>query len=196
MDIDLSDEEFVLPQQHVSFALTLPELDSHHFASVPATHAVSTRQTGKEARCRCDYASRSGFESDTCICAEEPETADCKGKPATFGRFAFKGRHSDSGKSTADGTVLANQPVIDLTRSVRDHSKQAETNTNFRSHNKTVRPNKRNININASIFDDSDDDSDATVDRKPPLQAHMQPDISKSFVSFVACASNARSYAP
>lgn len=64
MDIDLSDEEFVLPQQHVDFALTLPELKANHIASFPATRAVSTRKTGKEPCCRCDYASRSGSESD------------------------------------------------------------------------------------------------------------------------------------
>lgn len=34
MDVDLSDEEFVFPQQHVEFALTLPEPDTRQTVSV------------------------------------------------------------------------------------------------------------------------------------------------------------------
>ena len=34
MEIDLSDEEFVLPEQHVKFALTLPEPETRQTTSV------------------------------------------------------------------------------------------------------------------------------------------------------------------
>ena len=34
MDVDLSDEEFVLPEQHVNLALTLPKSETLNVASV------------------------------------------------------------------------------------------------------------------------------------------------------------------
>ena len=45
MDVDLSDEEFVLPQQHVEFALTLPEPETRQTASV----SQLTRDKGEHA---------------------------------------------------------------------------------------------------------------------------------------------------
>ena len=50
MEIDLSDEEFVLPQQGVDFALTLPESEPRQVASV----SVVASDIGKHACCSSD----------------------------------------------------------------------------------------------------------------------------------------------
>lgn len=50
MEIDLSDEEFVLPQQGVNFALTLPESEPRQVASV----SVAASDKGEHACCSGD----------------------------------------------------------------------------------------------------------------------------------------------
>ena len=50
MEIDLSDEEFVLPQQRGNFALTLPESEPRQVAGV----SVVASDKGKHACCPGD----------------------------------------------------------------------------------------------------------------------------------------------
>lgn len=47
MDADLSDEEFVLPEQHVNFALTLPKSETRNVARVSGLAS----DKGKDASC-------------------------------------------------------------------------------------------------------------------------------------------------
>ena len=109
-----------------------------------------------------------------------PGTANPDVKKAAFGRFAFKGRNSNSSQVTSDATVLSEGQIVNSPGSVQDHAGQQDNLRSFSSKDKPDRREKRNIN--ASIFDDSDDEACTAMDQMlPPV--HRQPDIPKTSVS-------------
>ena len=176
MDVELSDEEFVLPQQHVNFALTVPELEPQHIASVPATAAVVASNTGRFLLPKSRANLGRSLTHSTDLNAE-PGTANADIKQAAFGRFAFRGRNSNSGRVTVNATMLSKDQIVDSPEKVQEHSRQQNMK---HSKNKPVRMKKRNIN--ASIFDESDDDAVAIANEMAP-HADMQPDVPTIIVS-------------
>lgn len=110
----------------------------------------------------------------------EPGTDNPDVKKAAFGRFAFKGRNSNSSQVISDATALSDGQVVNSPGSVQGHPGQRDSVRSVSSKDKPVRREKRNIN--ASIFDDSDDETNTAMDQMlPPV--HRQHDIPKTSVS-------------
>lgn len=106
------------------------------------------------------------------------ETASPDVKMAAFGRFAFKSRNSSFHNITGNATVLSEKQMVNSSGSVQGHRQDSVRSSSLKD--KPVRREKRNIN--ASIFDESDDETDTAVDQMLPHK-HKLPDLPKTIVS-------------